>query len=78
MRRPTLFWGGTLGALAALDYWCAKNATAGDSLSEVTRATFRTNTPLGRIALCVAWGGLTAAVLPHWMRVVDDALAEID
>lgn len=73
MRRPAPFWLGTLGALAAYDYWCAKNATIGDSLSEVARATFRTDHPLGRAAFIGAWAVLTAWLLPHICRVVRDA-----
>lgn len=77
MRRPvaSAFWLGTLAALGLFDYWCAKNATDGDSLSEVAREVFRTETPAGRAALIGFWAALTAWLLPHLCRVVHDATA---
>lgn len=79
MRRPvaSVFWFGTLGALGLFDFWCARNATVGDSLSECTRAALRTHTWPGRVAFVLAWGGLTAWIVPHILRVVDDNLADL-
>lgn len=78
MRRPVSFWAGVLGVLAALDLWCARNTTTGDSLSEVTRAALRTHTPAGRAAFIGAWAALTVWLVPHIVRAVDDNLAELD
>lgn len=71
MRRPTLVWGGVLGALGLLDYWCAKNATDGDSLSECTRAALRTHTRAGQVVFVAAWAALTAWLVPHICRRID-------
>lgn len=73
MRRPVHFWGGALGALIALDIWTAYNDVEGDSLSEVVRSTFRTETPAGRTVVVVGWTVLTVWVVPHWCRRVVDA-----
>lgn len=79
MRRANLFWPTVLGSLGILDFWCAKNATVGDSLSEVTRATLRTHTPLGRAAFVGAWAGLTVWLIPHICRgAIADAVRAID
>lgn len=75
MRRPVAraFWIGVLGSLGLFDYWCAKNRTDGDSLSEVTRAVLRTHHPVGRAVFIGAWAGLSAWLIPHICRVVRDA-----
>ena len=76
MRQPRIIWGGTLGALVLVDLWAAYNAIDGDSLSEVVRDTFRTDTNAGRAVLIGAWVGLSAWVIPHWCRHIDlDRLA---
>lgn len=45
MRRPALFWAGTIGGLVAVDIWAHTNATDGDTLSEQVRPLFHTPTP---------------------------------
>ena len=40
----------------------------GYTFSELTRATFRTNTPPGRVAFCVAAGLAAAWFVPHIIR----------
>lgn len=77
MRRPAVVWVSTLGTLVAFDYWCATNDTVGDSLSEVARATLRTHTLAGGVAFVVGWGALTAWLVPHILRNIDN-LAELD
>ena len=77
MPRPEVFWAATITSLAVFDYWAAKNATTGDSLSECARAAFRTHTTPGRIGFVLAWGGLTAWLVPHILRAVDNNLAEL-
>lgn len=77
MRRPAPFWVSALGGLAVLDIWCARNATTGDSLSEVTRAALRTHTPAGRAVFIGAWAALTVWLVPHIVRAVDDNLADL-
>lgn len=71
MRRPAVVWIGTIGGLAAFDYWCAKNDVVGDSLSEVARATFHTHTVIGAAAFVTGWGALTAWLIPHILRNID-------
>lgn len=76
MRRPTSFWVSTLGGLAALDLWCARNTVIGDSLSEVTRTALRTHTPAGRALFVGGWAALTIWLVPHILRAVDDNIAD--
>ena len=65
---PRAMWGGVLGAVIALDLYCDRNATTGDTFSEVTREVFRVHTPLGRVVFYTSWGALTAWWLPHIVR----------
>lgn len=73
MRRPALVWVSTLGSLAIFDLWCARNDVEGDSLSEITRTALRTHTPLGQAVFIGAWAGLTAWLVPHICRAIQDA-----
>lgn len=68
MRRPGLVWAALLGGMAALDVYCDRNTTTGDTLSEVTRATFRTHHPLGRAAFVLCWARLSWWFVPHICR----------
>lgn len=70
MRRPVAVWASIAAAVGVLDVWAAWNAREGDSLSEVIRSLFRTHTPAGRVALVLAWAGLTGWLLPHLLRGV--------
>lgn len=67
-RAARTFWVTTLAGLGVFDLWLAKNATDGDSLSEVTRELFRTETPAGRATLVGAWAMLTAWLIPHLLH----------
>lgn len=71
MHKPTVLWYGGLGAALTIDYWCHRNATEGDTLSECTRALFRTHHPVGRLAFVCAWAGLSCWLVPHINRRVD-------
>lgn len=71
-RRPAFRWAAILGLAATYDYWCAKNATEGDSLSEVARAALRTHHPVGRAVFIGAWTALSVWLIPHICRVVRD------
>lgn len=68
MRRPGLVWAALLGGLAALDLYCDRNATTGDTLSEVTRATFCTHHPIGQAAFVLCWARLSVWLVPHICR----------
>lgn len=70
MRRPVAlaFWAGVFGALGIFDYWCAKNTTVGDSLSECTRTILRTDTRRGALIFIGGWAALTAWLIPHICR----------
>ena len=73
MRRPAYVWAAILGGPLLLDLWCDRNATVGDTLSEVTRATFRTDTAAGRAAFLLGWAALTAWFCPHICRTIKES-----
>lgn len=75
MRRPVAlgFWFSVLGALGIFDYWCAKNAIDGDSLSECARSTLRTDTAAGRAAFVGGWAALSYWLIPHICRAIEPA-----
>lgn len=68
MRRPIAVWVSGIGALAALDIWCAFNKTPGDSLSECARQAYRVDCLGGKVAFCLSWAALTAWLIPHIIR----------
>lgn len=72
MRRPVPVWAACIGGLIALDVWCDRNTTVGDSLSECLRTTLRTDTPAGKAFVFVGWGYLTAWFLPHLCRSIKE------
>jgi hypothetical protein len=74
MRRPGLFWGASLGGLILADVLLDRRHD-GSTLSECTRATFRTDHPLGRAAFLVSWGLLTAWLCPHICKRVEGSLS---
>jgi hypothetical protein len=74
-RTARKFWVATFAGLGIFDLWLAKNATDGDSLSEVAREVFRTETPAGRAALIGFWGALSAWLIPHLLRRVKEEMA---
>lgn len=68
MRRPDVVWASALSALAVLDLWADLNTVTGDTLSEQTRAAFRTDTTRGRLIFIGTWLGLSAWLVPHICR----------
>jgi hypothetical protein len=68
MRRPLPVWLGIGAGIAALDLWCDRNATVGDTASECARVLFHTHTPLGRAAFVVSWAALSAWLVPHIVK----------
>lgn len=69
---PATRWTVAIGGLVAYDVYCDRNDTPGDTLSECTRAVFRTHHPRGRIALTAAWLALTAWLLPHLCDTLEE------
>lgn len=74
MRRPGLFWGASLGALLAADVLLDRRHD-GSTLSECTRATFRTHHPVGRVVFVAGWLGLSAWLIPHICKAVEGSLS---
>lgn len=58
-------WLAVIGGAAALDIWADRNDREGDSLSEATRALFRTNTRGGRFTFTVALFGVVVWFYDH-------------
>ena len=65
---PRLIWGGALGALVAYDLICDRGDPDGDTLSEVTRDVFHTDTPAGRVRFIATTLGFVAWWLRHILR----------
>jgi len=66
-----VFWASVIGGLSALDVWCHRNETTGDTLSECLRLVYHTETSrLGRAAFLLTWAGLTCWFVPHINRRV--------
>jgi hypothetical protein len=65
MPRPAAFWAALIGSGVAADFVLARGPANGDTLSEVTRQTFRVHSRTGR-ALAIAFvAGGAAAFLDH-------------
>lgn len=67
---PSVVWGAAIGTLAAADLYADRKHN-GSTLSEVTRALFHTEHPLGRLAFAACWVGFSSWVIPHINRKVD-------
>jgi hypothetical protein len=48
--RARVFWPALIGSLALLDWLCSRGEPDGDTVSELIRETFATDTPAGRYA----------------------------
>lgn len=73
------FWYGSIAALAVIDLWCGQVKREG-TLSQASRELFRTNTPAGKAAWIIAWGGFTAWLVPHisnWPENIEHIIDEI-
>lgn len=64
-----LFAAGTVAEVASL------RRRDGATLSETTRALYRTHTPLGRAAFVTSWTGLSVWLVPHVCRATAAGLA---
>lgn len=61
-----LIWAGLILAGAAFEGYALRNGKDGDTLSEVTRKTFRVKTSrTGRVAFGVSWVSFSAWFLGH-------------
>ena len=66
-RSEHLFWVGMAIVGTAYELQAVRsNSTR--TLSALTRATFHTHTPAGRLVFTFAWGGLTAWYAHHILR----------
>lgn len=72
--RPRLIWGAGIGSLIVLDVVLDRRHDQ-STLSEVTRATYRTHTPLGRAAFVASWSLLSAWLVPHICKAVEGSLS---
>jgi hypothetical protein len=64
-RPATCIWATAAASLLALETYGVKRPGAGHTLSEVTRATFRTDTIAGSVSFVAAWAALTVWFVPH-------------
>lgn len=69
------FWVAVIGGLNIFNLICHKKKNW-VPLSQVVRFLFKTKTRGGRIALTLTWGTLTAILLPHWYKQVEEAIEE--
>lgn len=62
-----LAWAGLAAAGTALEVASLRRHD-GATLSETTRALYRTHTPLGRLLFVASWTGLSVWLVPHICR----------
>jgi hypothetical protein len=74
MTRPVAFWVSVFAALGVVDLWLDTKHN-GSTLSEVTRAIFRTERPLGRAAFTLA---LAAGGAWFWDHIVSAQRGTLD
>lgn len=74
MRRPGMFWGASLGALILADVLLDRRHD-GSTLSEVTRATFRTHHPIGRAAFLSTLTVSSVGFARHICKRVEGSLS---
>lgn len=72
--RPRLIWGAGIGSLIVLDVVLDRRHD-GSTLSECTRAIYRTHTPLGKAAFVASWLGLSCWICPHICKAVEGSLS---
>lgn len=66
METSDWIWAGIILAGAAFETYALRGKKEGDTLSEVTRALFRTRKgKAGRVAFGVAWAGFSVWFLGH-------------
>jgi hypothetical protein len=74
MRRPGLFWGAWAVSSLALDAVLDRRHN-GSTLSEVTRATFRTHHPVGRAVFLATLAVSSAGFARHICKRVEGSLS---
>lgn len=62
---PRLVWGGLLATGGLYEFYALTNDVEGDTLSEVTRDVFGTDTRRGRVAFTVAYVAFSVWFVPH-------------
>jgi len=67
MSRRRLSWAGVALVAAVLQAMSLRRHD-GATLSETTRAIYRTHTPAGRALFVASWAGLSAWLVPHICR----------
>ncbi len=67
-RKPDVVWGAVVGTGLAYEVWALRNLPHKhpDTLSATTRRTFRTDTPVGRLAFGAFWLWFLGHVLGWW------------
>ena len=66
--RGTVAWAALLSLAAVLEVHGIRHPGTGGTLSELTRATFRTSSPAGRAVFTVGWAGFAGWFLVHITR----------
>lgn len=74
MRRPGMFWGAWAVSSLAFDAVLDRRHN-GSTLSEVTRATFRTHTPIGRAVFLATLATASAGFARHICKRVEGSLS---
>ncbi len=64
-RRGRTIWGIVLLGIAVVETWGVTNPDANDTLSEMTRWIFATDTELGRWAFGIGWSAFAGWFLVH-------------
>ncbi|HEY1177475.1 MAG TPA: hypothetical protein VGF17_15060 [Phytomonospora sp.] len=75
--RPGVVWGGLLAAGVAYETYGLFGDVEGDTLSEVTRALFRTSHPVGKAVFLAGYVGFSSWFVPHIVCKVSGAAREI-
>lgn len=68
--RSRVIWPTAIAALAALDWWADRGEPDGDTLTELVRTIFHTDTARGRIALAATLGGGGVFLYGHFSKIV--------
>ena len=73
-RHPGTVWAAALAGLTAYEmHGVILPGHARCTLSPHARKALRTHTRLGKVALVVGWGVLSAWLIPHWCEVIEEA-----
>ena len=72
--RPRLIWAAGIGSLIVLDVALDRRHD-GSTLSECTRALYRTDTTAGRVRFVASWLTLSSWIVPHICKRVEGSLS---